>query len=199
MFNNRNCKKALKDANLNKSEIDEIVLVGGSTRIPKVQKLLQEFFDGKTLNKSVNPDEAVANGAAVLGSWLVGDTSMPLLQKLSLTDVTPFSLGIENYTEDMSFFIKRNTPIPVTTTKCQITCKDNQTEASFPVYEGEDELSKNNNFLGTFKVSGIPPAPKGKEEFDVTFDIDQNGILNVTAINRSTNNKNEITITLNWK
>ncbi len=191
--------KALKDASLNKSEIDEIVLVGGSTRIPKVQKLLQEFFDGKTLNKSINPDEAVANGAAVLGGWLACDTSMPLLQKLSLTDVTPFSLGIEVKKEDMSIVIDRNTTIPVQKNKEFLTQFDNQTVVTFNVYEGEHEKTTKNNFLGRFEILGIPPAPAGEEKFDVTFDIDKNGILNVTAVNISTKKQNDITITLNWK
>lgn len=193
-------EKALGDAKLDKSAIDEIVLAGGSTRIPKVQKLLQDFFNGKSLNKSINPDEAIAYGAAVQAGLLGGDTSMPLLQLLYLKDVTPISLGISTGQElNFSKVVDRNTTLPVKKTNMFCTLNDNQTRVLFSVYEGEHALAKHNNFLGEFVVSGIPPAPAGSEKFDVTFEIDNGGILNVSAVNQSTGKKGNITITLSWK
>ena len=192
-------QKALRDAKFDKSQIDEVVLVGGSTRIPKVQKLLQDFFNGKRLNKSVNPDEAVAYGAAIQAAILGGDNSLPLLQDLRLTDVTPFSLGIEVKTDDMAIVVDRNTTIPVQKNQTFVTQFDNQTVVAFNVYEGEHAKTTENNLLGHFMIQGVPPAPAGYEMFDVTFDIDKDGILNVAAVNKSTKKQNNITIVLNWK
>jgi heat shock protein 1/8 len=188
-------ERTLRDAKIDKSSVHEIVLVGGSTRIPKVQKLVSDFFNGKEPCKSINPDEAVAYGAAVQAAILSGDTSSKSTNEILLLDVAPLSLGIETAGGVMTALIKRNTTIPTKKSETFSTFSDNQPGVLIQVFEGERARTKDNNLMGKFELSGIPPAPRGVPQIEVTFDLDANGIMNVSALEKGTGKTNKIVIT----
>jgi molecular chaperone DnaK len=183
-------KQALEDAKLSPNDIQEVVLVGGSTRIPKVQTLVRTFFGGKEPHKGVNPDEVVAVGAAIQGAVLAGE-----VKDILLLDVTPLSLGVETLGGVMTAQIPRNTTIPTRKVETYSTAADNQPGVEIHVLQGERKFAADNRSLGKFKLDGIPPAPRGIPQIEVTFDIDANGILNVSAKDKATNKEQKITIT----
>lgn len=184
-------EKVLKDAKFPREKVDDIVLVGGSTRIPKIQSLVSEYFGGRQLNKSINPDEAVAYGAAVQAAVLTGQTSEQT-ENLVLLDVTPLSLGVAMQGDVFGIVVPRNTTIPTNKSRTFTTVEDNQTTVTFPVYEGERTQCRDNRLLGEFELTGIPPMPRGQAELVTTFEVDANGLLKVSALDRASGRKASI-------
>jgi len=190
-------ESCLRDAKLDKKSIHEVVLVGGSTRIPKVQQLLSDYFHGKKLNNSVNVDEAVAYGATVSCGLLCTNTNSEKLNEILLLDVCPLSLGIQTSSDIMTVMIPRNTTIPTKKQQTFSTFSDNQTSVSIKVFEGERKFTKDCNLLGSFELNGIAPAPRGIPQIDISYDLDANGILTITAVDKASNKTEKLTITQN--
>jgi L1 cell adhesion molecule like protein len=186
-------ERVLKDAKMAREKVDDIVLVGGSTRIPKIQSLVSDYFGGRQLNKSINPDEAVAYGAAVQAAILTGQTNEKT--QVLLLDVAPLSLGVAMQGDVFGIVVPRNTTIPTMKSRTFTTVEDNQTTVTFPVYEGERTQCKDNRLLGEFELNGIPPMPRGQAELVTTFEIDANGLLKVSAMDRASGRKASISIT----
>ena len=187
-------EKVIKDAKMSKNQVHDVVLVGGSTRIPKIQQMVQEFFNGKELNKYINPDESVAYGAAIQAA-VITNVRDEKIEKIILLDVTPFSLGIETNKGEMRVFIPRNSTLPTTKADILSNFNDNQTSFLIQVFEGENRLTKDNYHLDSFSLDGIPPMPKGQVQIEITFDLDVNSILIVTAVEKSSGKKNKKVIT----